>query len=134
MYDLCAAQSGGNLNSAKPLAFVLYKLYNIRQPPFHKHTNNPRRLTMRIMKQVVVPQRVDTRLDYAICDLCKQPIVQERYIEDSVKIRWRKGAAYPDYYSVTETSVDMCGACFKNKLLPWLQSQDATPTVIEIDN
>lgn len=89
---------------------------------------------MKIMKQVVVPQRVDTRLDYTICDLCKQPIVQERYIEDSVKILWRKGAAYPDYYSVTETSVDMCGACFKNKMLPWLESQGATPTVIEIDN
>jgi hypothetical protein len=45
--------------------------------------------------------------------------------EVSVTIKHREGCNYPECKMGTEREVDICPACFKNKLIPWLISQGA---------
>lgn len=49
--------------------------------------------------------------------------VQETEI--SVTIKQRDGSAYPECGSGNEYEVDLCPKCFKDRLIPWLQSQGA---------
>ena len=66
------------------------------------------------------------------CDLCgKEALhgywesssyeVNETEIE--VTVRQKDGERYPDNGQGTKYEVDMCPDCFKNKLIPWLESQ-----------
>ena len=48
--------------------------------------------------------------------------------EIEVKIKQRKGEAFPECGHGTEFMVDMCPDCFQNKLIPWLISQGAEIT------
>jgi hypothetical protein len=72
-------------------------------------------------------------LDKVVCDLCGKKIVQGSYDVDEVTIQRRTGVAFPDSHSGEILSVDMCGECFENKLLPWLRSQGCKETVKDYD-
>lgn len=65
------------------------------------------------------------------CDLCGVEIKEENYEIDSVKLAYKSGSNYPEGGSGTEISVDMCGACFEGKLVPWLRSQGVEPRTEE---
>jgi hypothetical protein len=41
-------------------------------------------------------------------------------------VRFKTGKQYPDCGSGVEYEVDICPACFKDRLMPWLNSQGAT--------
>jgi hypothetical protein len=45
--------------------------------------------------------------------------------EVSVTIKQREGCNYPECKMGTEYEIDICPACFKSRLVPWLISQGA---------
>jgi len=88
---------------------------------------------MKHMKTVVVPERTSTFVDFVTCDLCGEKVIKKGYDVDEVEIRHKVGYIYPDGGSVTEASVDMCGKCFDERLVPWLRSKGAEPHSNEWD-
>jgi len=88
---------------------------------------------MRTHKTVQCEREV---IDKQTCDLCGEEarfpgdwkgsgMWEVKETEISVRIRHKEGTEYPDGGSGTELHVDMCPNCFKNKLIPWLNSQGA---------
>ena len=55
------------------------------------------------------------------------------YVVSDVVVSYEFGNSYPDNGSTTELSYDICGNCFKNKLMVWLESQGAKPQREEKD-
>lgn len=45
--------------------------------------------------------------------------------EVRVEVRQKQGSNYPDCGFGTEIVVDICPRCFKDRLVPWLESQGA---------
>ncbi len=43
--------------------------------------------------------------------------------EIEVTVRQKEGSSFPEGGSGTQYNVDMCPKCFKEKLVPWLESQ-----------
>ena len=86
------------------------------------------------MKNVHIPASERSDVDFVTCDLCKEKIEDLRYGVDEVEVRHKTGESYPEYGgSGTNVSVDMCGKCFDEKLVPWLRSQGAEPLTEEWD-
>lgn len=85
---------------------------------------------MKHTEEVVVPARTETRVKLITCDLCKKEIENEHYHVDEVVVHHKVGNAFPESGRGTETSVDVCGSCFNEKLLPWLISLGALPTTV----
>lgn len=83
---------------------------------------------MKHYKQVFVPETTRRQLVKTTCDLCGVVIVCGTYDAEEVEIKHRTGSQCSDGGSGTETSFDLCGACFDGKLVPWLMDQGATPT------
>jgi hypothetical protein len=88
---------------------------------------------MKHMKTVRVPATTKDYVDFVTCDLCGARIKDEQYVIDEVEVRHRAGTNYPEGGNGTEISVDVCGKCFDEKLIPWLKSQGAEPHVEEWD-
>jgi hypothetical protein len=66
------------------------------------------------------------------CDLCgalakkghwESSAYEIGEVEIEVTVRQEDGTAYPEGGWGTDYMVDMCPGCFKNKLIPWLESQ-----------
>jgi hypothetical protein len=66
------------------------------------------------------------------CDLCgkvaksgnwESSTYEVNETEITVEVRQKDGVSYPDGGGGTLYWVDMCPDCFKNKLIPWLESQ-----------
>ena len=69
-----------------------------------------------------------------VCDLCGKVAKHGNWettgwdmneTEVEVKIRQKDGKQYPDGGWGTKIVVDLCPICFKNKLIPWLESEGA---------
>lgn len=88
---------------------------------------------MKHMKTVGVPATTKEVVDFVSCDLCGAKLGESRYDIDEVIVRHKTGSNYPEGGSGEETSVDMCGRCFDEKLLPFLRSQGADPRTEEWD-
>ena len=83
---------------------------------------------MKHLKTIPVPATTREVLDHVSCDLCGAKIANNHNYEvHEVEVRHKTGVSYPDGGSGEETSVDMCGKCFDEKLVPWLRSQGAEP-------
>lgn len=82
---------------------------------------------MKHMKTVEVPATTKEVVDRVTCDLCGAVINVRGYDVDEVEVRHKTGSNYPEGGSGDETSVDMCGECFDEKLVPWLRSQGVEP-------
>jgi uncharacterized protein (DUF2225 family) len=80
------------------------------------------------------PRVIEERevLSEVSCDLCGKVgrygdwessnwEVAESEIE--IEVRYKDGASYPDGGSGQKYNVDICPECFKDKLIPWLESQ-----------
>lgn len=89
---------------------------------------------MKKMRTVVVPEQTVERVECVICDLCKN-VIQDPYPErNDVRVEHRFGEYYGgDGAGGDEISFDLCGKCFREKLVPWLQEQGATQTYKEWD-
>lgn len=76
---------------------------------------------MRIYKTVEVPAKTEERLEKTTCDLCGNEIpAKSSYDVSEITIRHKTGSNYPEGGSGVDYEVDMCLACWKDKLLPWL--------------
>jgi hypothetical protein len=87
---------------------------------------------MRTFKTVTVPATPETTKeveDKTLCDLCGIAIREHGYDVDSVTMEWEVGARYPEGADVECTGFDVCGDCFKNKVVPWMREQGATPRI-----
>lgn len=82
---------------------------------------------MKHMKTVEIPATTIEVVHFVICDLCGAKIEESSYDVDEVEVRHKTGDNYPEGGSGEETSIDMCGKCFDEKLVPWLRSQGAAP-------
>jgi hypothetical protein len=64
-----------------------------------------------------------------LCDLCgsktdvRSPWVKDRFDAVEVEVRLREGESYPEGGHGSETIIDLCPTCFKEKLIPWVQDQ-----------
>jgi len=89
---------------------------------------------MKHMKTVQIPVTTREEVDHVTCDLCDCLITTaSSFHVDEVKIEHRKGKEFPEGAYGETTSIDMCGKCFSEKLVPWLRSQGAEPRVDEWD-
>ncbi len=73
---------------------------------------------------------VDTK-----CDICDKSIQESLYETLEMEISIKEGVNYgSDGAHGTETEVDLCSDCFKNKLLVWLKEEhNVNPRVREYD-
>jgi len=65
------------------------------------------------------------------CDLCRKISHKENWTTDyyqvaETTIECRVGTSYPESGDDRFYDVDICPDCFRDKLIPWLQSQGAT--------
>lgn len=89
---------------------------------------------MKHTKLIQVPVTTRTIIYAVTCDLCGMEIkLEEEYTVNEVEVRHKVGSNYPEGGSGEETSVDMCGKCFDEKLIPWLISQGAKPNTEDWD-
>jgi hypothetical protein len=83
---------------------------------------------MKHLKTIPIPATTREIVDHVSCDLCGTTITENyNYAVNEVEVRHKTGTSYPEGGSSEETSVDMCGKCFDEKLVPWLRSQGAEP-------
>jgi len=70
--------------------------------------------------------------DKTTCDLCgrialmgywQSSSYEVNETEIEVTVRQKDGESYPEGGYGSKYEVDMCPECFKNKLIPWLESQ-----------
>lgn len=78
---------------------------------------------MKKTKKETVPATTRDVIVSTVCDFCGEKIETIDYDVNEVLIQHKKGESYPDCGAITQTSVDMCGMCFDEKLMPWLKSQ-----------
>lgn len=80
---------------------------------------------MKIMRTVEKHIETHEEIDYRACDLCGRPTeTQDCHDCDAVEpLQHRYGTSYPEGGDGEEIEIDLCPSCFKNKLVPWLQSQ-----------
>ncbi len=64
------------------------------------------------------------------CDMCgtASPLPHREWATEAfevnrVTLSYRTGTHYPDCGHGDEISIDLCPACFVNRILPWLTSQ-----------
>ena len=72
------------------------------------------------------------------CDLCRKTTTKHDwatgfYEVAETTVESKEGTSYPDGGSGTLYDVDICPDCFRDKLIPWLQSQGAAVRETEWD-
>lgn len=81
---------------------------------------------MRKYEQVPATGTVNRMVEES-CDLCGKINIGDwgagGYSVEEIEISHKDGESYPEGGRGTEYEVDMCPDCFKNKLIPWLESQ-----------
>jgi len=88
---------------------------------------------MRTYKTTIIPEHNSTSIDQVFCDLCGEVRKHQLYAVSDVVVSYEFGNAYSDNGSTTQLSYDICGSCFRNKLMVWLESQGAEPRKEEKD-
>ena len=87
---------------------------------------------MRHYIQKQIPAREEKVLDKITCDLCgkvaksgnwESTLWEVNETEIEITVRQKDGLSYPESGWGTQYTVDICPDCFKNKLIPWLESQ-----------
>lgn len=94
-------------------------------------------------RDVEVPASVRREAVAVVCDLCgardrnglwSTPATGSRWpsrCEVEVRLEYTVGDG--DSGDISTTSYDICPACFRGRLMPWLESQGAKPTVEQRD-
>lgn len=89
---------------------------------------------MKIYDIKVIPEKQETYVKLRICDLCGRNTDKEDWsgeyyeinqTEVKVIIRGGEGINLPEEGNGIIYEVDICPNCFKNELVPWLQSKGA---------
>jgi hypothetical protein len=86
---------------------------------------------MKHRKTIIIPVHSQTITEFETCDLCGSKLESEPYEVNHVEVCHKKGFNYPESGSGVETSFDICGNCFQEKLVLWLMTQGAKPQIEE---
>jgi hypothetical protein len=89
---------------------------------------------MKTYKTIQVPAREQKTVDEKFCDLCKCKIYPWSGGIDEAEVSYERefdDENGQDLSKGKRTVVDLCGYCFNGKLIPWLESQGAQPTIEE---
>lgn len=89
---------------------------------------------MKLTKKVIEERE---RVVKTICDICgKDTQADETGQYNMVAVnplRAEWGEAWPEVRTMKEVEVDICLACFRGKLIPWLKEQGAVVGVSEVE-
>lgn len=80
---------------------------------------------MKHYKTRLVPERTEQIVEKTTCDLCSEEIESVSRNRDEVTVENVTGYSCPSGGSSEYSYVDMCGSCFRSKLIPWLTQQGA---------
>ena len=93
---------------------------------------------MRIIKAVKIPERHVDQEIAVVCDICSarsdNEFADKQWEVCEIDISYRCGFQYPDSGYGKTVTVDLCPACFMDKLIPWIKSKGGTPTEKEWEN
>ena len=78
---------------------------------------------MKHYKNKLIPEHEEKRLDKTTCDICGKNIKSKGFDVDDVCIERTIGSNYPESGLGKEFRLDICGACFDEKLIPFLESE-----------
>lgn len=90
-------------------------------------------------RDVEIPAKMERKEHELFCDLCGaksdawKPWVKDSFDAVEVEVQLTEGERYPEGGHGTHTIVDLCPTCFKEKLIPWLESQGGKFRVEEWD-
>jgi hypothetical protein len=92
-------------------------------------------------KIIEVPARTYSKVEAVICDLCHTknrdndcwPSARNYYNVHHTTVALEHGSNSPDGGMGEKTIIDICPTCFKEKLLPWLETQGAKPRIEKWD-
>lgn len=92
----------------------------------------------RITKTVDVPAKKLVVLDHIECELCERTCTNDnwssrQYEVTRPKVSLTVGENYPEGGYGTETILDICPDCFRDKLVPWFQSLGDQIRIRDID-
>ena len=88
---------------------------------------------MKHYETVEIPSTTRQKLIRTTCDLCSEEIVRGSFDAENVEVWHKKGDAFPECGMGTLLNIDMCGKCFDEKLVPWLEDQGAELSTTEWD-
>lgn len=91
---------------------------------------------MNVYKTVEVPAIEATTKEVfqkTICDICKEDAEPVGWDVGEVEITMREGTSYPECGFGTNIEVHLCVECFKEKLVPFLESEGAVVNTEEWD-
>ena len=89
---------------------------------------------MKHYETIAIPESTRERETHVTCDICGKKFGHSgAYERDEVEIRRKDGCYYPEGSYGTVTEYDICAGCFVSKLVPWMTSQGATPSVTDFE-
>jgi hypothetical protein len=91
---------------------------------------------MKKYQEYEIPIHIEHRWISTVCDLCgdeSETAWAPRYSAFEATVSLRDGNSYPEGGSGTKIEYDLCPTCFREKLIPWLESQGAKTVVTEWD-
>lgn len=72
--------------------------------------------------------------EWETCDMCGAKIEREtRFDIREGAVRLILGENYPEGGHRTELRADLCEGCFRNKLVPWLESQGVKMQTVQAE-
>ena len=94
---------------------------------------------MKHMKTVLILEHEEQVFDKLSCDICgAESNGDENWANKDFEhaistVQLEERVSYPDGGHAKDITFNICPACFKSKLVPWLQTQGAQPTISEAD-
>jgi hypothetical protein len=88
---------------------------------------------VKLYKEITRPAQRVTVGDGVVCDICKRKFSDDwnatgyQVLESEVSLR--AGSSYPEGGIGENIEFDICPDCFRDKLVPFLRSLGASPTV-----
>ena len=72
-------------------------------------------------KEVDVPATTRREMDEIFCDMCKEKLEEKQYKIDEATLEYRGGSSYSSSGQGYTLEFDICGKCFKTKLVDWMK-------------
>jgi hypothetical protein len=70
-----------------------------------------------------IPATTRREETHTTCDICNADTNQYGYDVDECTIKNEQGSRFPEGTNLDVLACDLCGECFRTKLVPWLESQ-----------
>jgi hypothetical protein len=92
-------------------------------------------INMKHMKTVLILEHEEQVFDKLTCDICgtgsngDENWATDDFQHATSAVQLEERISRPDGGQSTDTTFHICPTCFKSKLIPWLESEGAKPTV-----